>query len=86
MPLREVVCAAGHRTEVLLRSNTPLNPCSCGAAASLSSVNRIAVGFHHKWGSEFEWTPDMLDAHEEAKGFKREYVEARKEAELNGFR
>lgn len=86
MPLRDYRCEQGHLREVLVRGQAEPRPCDCGASSVPVPVNRIEPGYRHKWGSEFEWTPDMLDAHEHAKGYKREMVRAREEAIQNGFR
>lgn len=83
MPLRDVVCPIGHRVELLVRSNaTPT--CPCGRAGSFDPVNRITVGGKPHI-TDYELPHDMRDAHEQAQGYKYEYVSALDEARQNGW-
>jgi len=87
MALREVVCATGHRTEVLMRGPTaPVPACSCGQATSFNPVSLIATGYKGKWGGDYNMPHDVRDAIDQSVGWKQELLTEREEATQNGFR
>lgn len=74
MPLYEFLCERGERFERLLRG--PADTHACPTHAGARGLRCISGNARPpslvRWGSDFQWTPDMRDAHEEAMGYKHE--------------
>lgn len=82
MPLYTFSCGS-HKEEHVVPVGTQTVSCSCGG----QSVRVFSMGaaIRHKNASEFVLSPDIRKDMDDATGYKREAIAAKREAEMNGF-
>lgn len=84
MPLYDYRCAGGHTFERISKGEPVA--CPCGSEAQRAVVSRFSQSRKTDWGSDFQWTPAMRAAHDEAMGAKKEAESIVREYTENGFK